>query len=159
MTLGCRVVGLGQDALGDDGAGLEVVRLLRAAPDAKLRGVEYVEARDPSDLVALVEGPRRVAIVDAAVGAGALGEIIEIGPEALGRVRGRPASAHGMDVVDAIELGRAVHGAGMAPEVRLFAIAIGPGGSWGEGLSPAIRAAVPRAARAVRAWLDRRAIT
>ncbi|HSK04709.1 MAG TPA: hypothetical protein VK932_25840, partial [Kofleriaceae bacterium] len=71
------VVGIGQDAAGDDGVGLAVARALAG------RGLEVRQAADASVVLALLEAGRRVVIVDAVIGGGAPGAVVRLDPGAL----------------------------------------------------------------------------
>jgi hypothetical protein len=82
VTPRARVIGLGQALAGDDGVGLAVLERLGAAgvPD----GVELVSARDESALLALLETPAPVVLLDAVLG-GRPGEVVELGRSAAER--------------------------------------------------------------------------
>ena len=138
------VVGIGNDLRGDDAAGLEVARRLRAA------GVRAVGcAGDPSGLLDVWDGERDVILVDAVRSGTAAGTLHRLDA----RARPLPArllrgSTHHVGVADAVELGRAL---GRLPE-RLSLIGIeGEAFATGQGLSPA----VGRAVAAVAAELTR----
>ena len=138
------VLGIGNDLRGDDGAGLEVARRLRAA------GVRALGcAGDPSGLLDVWEGERDVILVDAVRSGAAPGTLHRMD------ARARPlptrlfcGSTHHVGVADAVELGRAL---GRLPE-RLRIVGIeGESFATGTGLSPA----VDRAVEAVAAELSR----
>jgi hydrogenase maturation protease len=154
--MNARIVGLGQRLAGDDGVGLAIVDRLRAlgAPS----GVELVEASDAGELLTLLETARPVIVVDAIVGAGPPGEVVDVDAAQIGGACGRPLlSSHGLDVCDAIELARTLFGQGASPQVRVVGVRIAPPARGTCGLSPTIDAAVARAAAAVLARLAREA--
>jgi hydrogenase nickel insertion protein HypA len=139
-----RVVGLGQRAAADDGVGLAVIDALRArgVPD----GVELHACAEASALVELLRTRAPVVLVDAVVGAGAPGEVVALDPD---RIDGRgptPLSTHGVGVVEALAIARALYPAEVSPRVSVVGVAIEPPGRYSPELSPAVARAVPRAA-------------
>jgi hydrogenase maturation protease len=149
--MNARVIGLGQAVAGDDAVGLAVLEQIRhIGPPA---GTELVEAREATSLIALLQTPHRVVIVDAVVGHPHVGEVLELPEEALtaGRRGPRPLSTHGMALGKTLELARILAGGAMAPDISLVGVAIAPPERYTSGLSPAVRAAVPVAARMVLA--------
>ena len=148
---GARVVGLGQPMAGDDAVGLEVVARLRA--EGVPPGVEVLEAADGAALLLLLETPRPVLVVDALVGDGAPGEIVELDERGVVTASGRLVSSHALDVGRAIALGRVLLGPRATPSVWFVGVAIAPPACGTVGLRPVTRAAVALAVRAVRARL------
>ncbi len=148
--MGTRVIGLGQAAAGDDGVGLAVLEELRAmgAPP----GIELLEAREATALIPLLETAARTILIDALVGHGAVGEVIELDMETLlARPGGpRPVSTHGVDVAQTIALARLLSPTACA-RIWVVGVTIAPPRRYVHGLSPAVAAAVPLAARAVLA--------
>ncbi len=142
MTGTARVIGLGQDFAGDDAIGLVVARQLQRSAAQ----VETITAKDATELVDLLATPVRVVLVDGVVGAGTPGRVFELDPAALDH-GSAAVSSHALGVAQAVELARALHGASMTPEVRFVGVAIARPTRSGEGLSPAVRSAVERAAR------------
>ena len=139
------VVGVGEPLRRDDGCGPRVVRALRGrvGPDVEL--VERV-----ADLTALVDLWDRAdlaVVIDAMRSGSAVGSVRRLEGEELATVPGeRTTSSHGLSVRDAYELGRAL---GRVPRrLVLYLIEAGELGH-GERLSPAVDAAVGRAAVAV----------
>ena len=143
MTL---VLGIGNDWRGDDAAGLEVARRLRAAG---LRALG--RAGDPSGLLDAWAGEREVILVDAVRSGAAPGTVHRLDATA----RALPArlfrgSTHHVGVADAVELARAL---GRLPErVELVGI---EGGTFaaGQGLSPAVGRAVDAVTSQLRSRL------
>ncbi len=141
-----RVVGLGQRAAGDDGAGLAVVERLRSS--AAARGIEILEAREASALVEWVQTAAPVVVVDALLGA-APGEVVELEPEALD-ARGLSAlSTHGVGVGAAVALARAVAPDAVSPRIRVLGIGIAAARRGVVGLSPEVERGVARAVERV----------
>jgi hydrogenase maturation protease len=149
--MSARVIGLGQVAAGDDAVGLAVLdRVRRMGPP---EGTELVAARDATALIELLQTERRVVVVDAVVGHPHLGEVLELSETALDPGVGgpRPLSTHGVSLQQAVGLARMTSCGIMAPEIVLVAVAIAPPERYTTGLSPAVQAAVPVAARVVLA--------
>jgi hydrogenase maturation protease len=140
-----RVIGLGQRLAGDDAVGLAVVERLRA------RGVppyvELFEAADASALLDLLRTTGPVVIVDAVVGKGSPGEVVELDAADFERASDRPLSSHGLDVVGAIALARMLSEDETSPRIQIVGVRIAAPARWTCGLSPAVGAAVERAAR------------
>lgn len=133
------MLGLGQDLGGDDAVGLHVVRALRR------RGLAAREVADASALLALLEDGERVVLVDAVVGGGAPGTVLQLDSGAL-RTDVTPLSSHGVGVAEALELGRTLYGEEAVARVTIVAIVIDPANTRGEGLSSEVFAAVDAAA-------------
>lgn len=135
------VVGIGQDAAGDDGVGLAVARVLAD------RGVPVRQSADASVLIPLLGAGRRVVIVDAVVGGGVAGTVLRLDPAELA-AGPAPLSSHGLGVAEALELARTLHGEAAARRVAIIGIAIDrPAPAAALGLSAAVAAAVEPAAR------------
>lgn len=134
------VVGIGQDAAGDDGVGLAVARVLAA------RGLEVRERADASIVLELAAQRRALVIVDAVVHGDPPGTVIRIAIDALA-TGPAPLSSHGLGVAEAIALARELYG---EIEVAIVGVVIEPP-RMGPGLSPAVAAAIePAAALAAR---------
>lgn len=138
------VVGIGQDAAGDDGVGLAVARVLAA------RGLDVLERADASIVLELAAQRRAFVIVDAVVNGDPPGTVIRIAVDALG-AGPTPLSSHGLGVAEAIALARELYG---EIEVAIVGVVIEPPRMW-PGLSPAVAAAIePAAALAARLACD-----
>ncbi|MCE9572949.1 MAG: hydrogenase maturation protease [Deltaproteobacteria bacterium] len=125
------IVGIGQDAAGDDGIGLAVARALIA------RGVPARPCADASVLLPLFAEGRRVVLIDAVIGA-APGTVMQLDPDALA-TGPAPVSSHGLGVREAIALGRTLYG---AVAIAIVGIAIDPPREARVGLSAAVEAAI-----------------
>lgn len=140
------ILGLGNPLRGDDGVGPQVVEALTGqglSPD-----VEVMDGGTPGlGLLHLLEGRRRVILVDAAEIGRAPGSVARFRPEEalLGESR-EGASLHSSGVADALALARAL---GLAlPEMVVFGVQ--PARlDWGLDLSPEVRAAVAQVVQAV----------
>ena len=149
MTARARVIGVGEPAAGDDGAGRAVLERLRA--DGVPTGVDLVAVRDPTEIVGLLAGANPVIVVDAVLGARP-GEVLELLPGDLAAHNARAVSTHAVGVLQAIELANVLNDA-PAPAIRIVGIAIERPTQRGEGLSPPVAAAVATASERVRALL------
>lgn len=138
---GAVVIGIGNEFRRDDGIGPAVAAELTAR---NLPGVRVVAcAAEPAALLEAWAGAGRAVLVDAAVG-DQPGRVRTCGLDALAEPS--PVSSHDLSVRQAYELGRAL---GRAPEsVAVVTVDVADTGH-GQGLSPAVQAALPEAARAV----------
>lgn len=140
------VIGVGNEALRDEGIGIHVVRALldRDVPP-------HVRVIDGGTggwgLVGRLEGVRRLVLVDAMAMGRAPGTVVAVRPEELKRAR--PAdrtSLHGTSVFDALELAAAL---GLEPP-ETWIVGVEPAVvTWGLELSPELQQALPRAVQAV----------
>jgi hydrogenase maturation protease len=143
------VVGIGNRLRGDDGAGPAVAERVREQLGDGVLVVEH--DGEPAALLDLLSRARVAVLVDAAqqgtppgtctridAGAGPL-------PAAIGAV-----STHGVGLAEAIELGRAL---GRLPPALDVVCVEGDSYGIGDGLSPAVAAAIGPAADEVRAAL------
>lgn len=153
-TAGAVVIGIGNPLRRDDGIGPAVAAAL-AAHD--LCGIPVLTcAAEPTALLDAWEGAALAVLVDAVLVDAAAGD-------QPGRVRtcsladlveAAPVSSHDLGVRQAYELGRAL---GRAPEsVVVVTIDVADTGH-GQGLSPAVAAALPEALRAVCAVIGEQA--
>jgi hydrogenase maturation protease len=145
-VLGCRIIGVGQPAAGDDGAGPAVIAWLCgvALPD----GIEAVTIPEPGALIPLLDGPdaRPVVVVDAVL-ADPPGEVLELSPWEVAALELSPLSSQRMTVGKALALADAMRPPGNAPpDIQLVAISIARPHGRTRTLSPEVAAAVPRAA-------------
>ncbi len=134
------VLGLGNDALGDDGVGIHAIRALAGqALPAHVRTLEGGTAG--WGIVGYLEGVDRLVLIDAMDMGRPPGTVVTVRPDELRR-RHLPdrASLHGTSVLDALELAATL---GLEPrEVRI--VGVQPAEiAWGFELSPALRRALP----------------
>ena len=136
------VLGLGNPLQGDDGVGCRIAEAL--ARQTLPEDVEVMDGGTPGwQLLNLVEGRRRVIIVDAAEMGERPGTIKAFSPEALNGIPSAPRfSLHRADVAQVLELARGLKF--LLPEI-LF-LGVQPGRvAWGSGLSAPVLKAVPQA--------------
>lgn len=145
-----RVIGVGTP-FGDDRAGLEIARQVRAAPPPDC---EVVTTDRPGvDLLELLAG-EAVILLDA-VRSGALpGTIHDLAIDGLPCARGA-VSSHGIGIADVLALAAAL---GRRPRGRFIGIEADPGcRQMDAALSAAVMIALPAAVCRVRDWVDRSA--
>lgn len=142
------IIGLGNPLRGDDGVGITVARALaeRMLP----AGVEVVDGGTQGlGLVNVMEGRRRVILVDAADVGQAPGKFIRFSLDEA-RLRGddQPLSVHAAGVREALLLAQAL---GTLPD-QVIIFGVQPANvDWDDALSPEIEAALPALVEAVRA--------
>lgn len=141
------ILGIGNDLLGDDAAGLLVAEALRADGLSVRTGV-----RSGLALLDEVVGARRVLLVDSQSTGGQPGTISEFSLEPSRAVRG--PSAHYVGYGEALAIGAAV-GLDMPEEVRVVAIERSPEVYLGADLSGPVRAALPALVERARAVIQR----
>jgi hydrogenase maturation protease len=137
------VVGFGQDAAGDDGAGLAVLDELQQRLRAS---VKLVRAREASVLVELLGEGGDFIVVDAVlVPTDKAGDVFVLQPEDLDASGHSSVSSHGVSVAQAIQLSRALSPTDRA-RITIVAIGIERPRRLAVGLSPHVAEAVHRAA-------------
>ena len=139
------VVGVGNPYRGDDGAGPAVAERVRARRPA---GVEVVTCeQEASRVIDAIEGCDAAVLVDASASGAAPGTIhrFDASDEAV-PARSLRSSTHAFGVGEAVELARAL---GKLPGVVVVYGVEGQEFAAGEGLSPAVAAAIDPAAEAV----------
>ncbi|MBI5085213.1 MAG: hydrogenase maturation protease [Acidobacteria bacterium] len=148
------VLGLGNQLLGDDGAGLRLLELLeagqgRAANVESLGGgtpaVEFIDGGTQGlALLGTIENRQGLLILDA-VGSGSAGEVHSLDARDLAALRARRAStAHEGNALELLEAATLL---GVAP-ARTVVVGITPAMlKTGIGLSPPVEAALPEALR------------
>jgi hydrogenase maturation protease len=145
--MGARIIAIGQRAAGDDAVGLAVLERLRQAELP--RGTELVEVGDGAALIPLLETRLTVIVLDAVVGPGPVGEVLELDADALEGASERPVSTHGVSVAQALALARVLSPDAVAPSVSVVGVRIPPPHRYTEGLSSEVAAAVATAASLV----------
>ncbi len=142
-----RIVGIGQASAGDDGVGIAVVRRLSAI--GVPQGIDLAEVAEPSALIQshLCEADP-VILVDAVVDGGKAGRLVQFDA---GDVRAPNApllTSHGVGVLEAVRLARQISPGEAAKRIMIVGVTIRRPRRYGERLSPAVAAAVERAAAA-----------
>jgi hydrogenase maturation protease len=141
----CVVVGVGNAYRGDDGVGLAVAERLHGVVQD---GVEVVTCeQEASRVIDAIEGRDAAVLVDASSSGAASGTIHRFDASAEPvPARSFRSSTHAFGVGEAIELARAL---GKLPATVVVYGIEGERFAAGEGLSPAVRAAVEPAVNAV----------
>ncbi|MFL7813756.1 MAG: hydrogenase maturation protease [Anaerolineales bacterium] len=152
-----KVVGLGQEMAGDDQAGLLIARRWQEqhGRDYASAGVEVQLLESPGiNLLGALAG-LDAAVLTAAVSSGApLGHVRQIrGPE-LDSWRQSAGGGSARGALETLSLGQELIPEDLPGELVLIGIE-GAAFTLGEGLSPAVRAAVPQAIAAINQLLDR----
>ncbi len=151
------IVGLGNPILTDDGVGVKVAAAVRAAL-SRDAAVDVAEASVGGlRLMEMLVGYERAILIDALVGAGiAPGSLRRLTLDELEAMRAsqHTASAHDADLTTALDLGRRM-GLQLPAEITIYGIGAANVVDFGEEMTPAVAAAVPRAAAAVLQELDR----
>ncbi len=136
-----RVIACGNPLMGNDAAGPEVMALLgREHPE-----IDCVDGGTGGlGLVTLMEGYDRVVIVDATSGLGEPGEVRVFREFPAGGIP--TLSLHELGIPEALALAGTL---GIAPEVIIVGIEGGRVPGFSGEMDPAVRSAIPRAARIV----------
>ncbi|MBC7346558.1 MAG: hydrogenase maturation protease [Clostridia bacterium] len=146
------VIGIGNSLVGDDGAGLAAIRLLRRQPLPA--DVELVEAGVPDvDLLAVLEGREVAVLVDALQADLLPGTVKTFTMDDLPPTTALPWSLHGFGLAELLRLGYLVQPEKMPRRLWLVGIQAGRLRPGEEALSPAVAAALPEAVRVVRQLL------
>ncbi len=141
------VIGVGNPVRGDDGAGIEVARQVRALAAPGVRVLEL--DGEPSGLIDAWEGIDRAVVIDAAVSGSAPGTVRRLDAVAEPLPSGlRAASTHDFGVAEAVELGRALER--LPGRLVVYGIE-GERFDAGTPLTPAVARAVAKVARQVLA--------
>jgi hydrogenase maturation protease len=123
MSGRAKIIGIGQDAAGDDGIGIAVVRRLRQMhlPD----GVELVERAEPSQVISqLTDGCERAVLIDAVIDGGSSGRVLQVDPFQAVACNAQLLSTHGIGLLEAIELARTLDESAMPREVKIVGVTI-----------------------------------
>ena len=148
------IIGLGNPLLRDDAVGLHVARRVRAA----LAGRDDAEVVEEScgglRLMERMVGYDRAILIDAIRGDRTPGTVLTLDPREVHTQHS--ASAHDVNLPTALALGRRT-GARLPSDdqLRIIAIEVEDVETFGEEMTPAVEAAVPRAAAQVLAEFDR----
>jgi len=135
------VIGVGNPVITDDAVGIEAVRLLRQQL-AGQTGVTLAETYTGGlELMEAMAGYERAFVVDAMVSGHKPGTIHRLRVDQLAGSR-NTSTTHNGTLSAALELGRAT-GVRLPSEVRIWAVEAGDISTFGEELTPEVRAAVP----------------
>lgn len=148
------IIGLGNPLLRDDAVGLHVARQVRTALGDRTDIEVVEEACGGLRLMERMVGFDRAILIDAIRSGRPSGTIVTVDPREM-RTQ-HSASSHDVNLPTAMALGRRT-GARLPPDDRLMVIAVEAEDveTFGEMMTPAVEAAVPRAAQQVLAVLER----
>ena len=142
------IIALGQEMRRDDAAGLEIVRAWqRSYPQSASRQDVHVEIARLAglDLLNLLEDADAAVLVDCVHTNASAGTLFTLQESDLEQFSTASGSAHGWGAAETLALGRVI-GDDLPNRLAILAIAAGEVGI-GEGLSPAVLAAIPAAAK------------
>jgi hydrogenase maturation protease len=147
------VLGLGNDILTDDAAGLRIARELRL----RFAGREGLQISETSEMgLALLDfmtGYDGVILVDSIqTGRAEPGFVHEFDPESLARTAGR--SPHFLGVADTLAAGRAL-GLAMPDRIHIFAVEVADPFTLATRMSPLLETELPRIVRKIADFVDR----
>jgi hydrogenase maturation protease len=148
------VLALGNDLLGDDGAGLAATRILKQEYGESVQFLESSEAG--LALLEFMEGYRRVLLLDTvSTGCRPVGSLMEYSPEELGTVLA--PSPHYAGLPEVLQMAERF-GFAFPKEILILAIEIAPPCEFREGLTPAIERALPslvaKARNQLKQWVS-----
>ena len=120
-----RILGCGSPLMGDDGVGLKVIEALKKTELEELEGLDIVDAGVCGlDLLNLLDGARKVIIVDAVLTGSRKGSVHLI--EGRGLIKGTEphtlVSVHDLTITDVLRIGEQVQS---LPEIVVIGIEIG----------------------------------
>ncbi len=145
MSVRAKIIGIGQDAAGDDGIGIAIVRRLRQVHLPN--GVELIEQADPLQLISqLTDGGERVVLIDAVIDGGSAGRVLQIDPSQAAASNARMLSSHGIGLLEAIELARTVDEFAMPRQIKIVGVTIERPTRYQVALSAHVAAAISPAA-------------
>lgn len=150
------VLGCGNPFAGDDGVGLEVLHALENGE--RLPDVDLVDAGAPGvGLLEMMLGYETAVIVDAVLNPQSEpGQVIQWEEADLPLKRGAPLSVHDVGIRDTLAFGRRSLPDQMPARIVVIGVVVTATRRWHVGLSPEVAKAVPVAAQAVRALVDKK---
>lgn len=146
-----RVLGCGSPLMGDDGIGLKVIEALK---NTELEGLESLDIVDAGvcglDLLNLLDGAKKVIIVDAVLTGSRAGSVLRIEGREL--VKGTDThtlvSVHDLTITDVLRIGEHVQS---LPEIVVIGIEIGELAiEFSRDISPEVLKAVDEAIKLIR---------
>ncbi len=143
------VICIGNPLMGDDGAGVAVLEILKKSIPSDVQIID--QGTGGLNLLYTLEGLDAAIIVDAVDFGGKPGEVRAFNPEEVDSVKTLGYSLHDVDILSIIELARKM---GNCPGI-LFITAIQPASlSSSTELSPEVKAALPELAEVVLNLLE-----
>lgn len=152
------VIGLGNLLASDDAVGIEVARaLLRGGcwPPIGSPEVRVVEGATAGlGLIDLLLDLDLAILVDAISSGAPPGTVIRLEEDQLPRANLRPLSAHDLALPEALQLGRLLYPDRMPRKTVVFGVEAGQLAPYRQGLTAAVRAAVPEVVKAILSELE-----
>jgi hydrogenase maturation protease len=138
------IVCLGNELVGDDGAGVRVGRILSsiALPDSV---VVIQRANLGLDLIELLAEHETLVVVDAMTSGRPPGSILTLDMQGASRMAGTPSCCHCIGIPEIVQLAQRMASNRPLSCVRIVAIEGGAMDTFGVGLSEAVRQALPDA--------------
>ncbi|OYT61084.1 hypothetical protein B6U81_03905 [Thermoplasmatales archaeon ex4484_30] len=137
------VIGLGNPLLGDDGVGIEVASIIE-------KEMPHINVKKACvggmTLAEMVAGYKRAIIIDGIEGEGE-GEVVEID---IKNLKARSMVGHDVDFATAVKILSRIT---KMPDIKILGIKIGKS-CWKEGLSPKIKATIPKVVEKVKEILE-----
>jgi len=146
-----KLLGLGQFMRGDDEIGLEIVKHWMEDHQAEYPGdqIEGVILESPGiTLLSEIAGLDAAVLVDAVQSGAPAGKVIRFSEEDLEVFGDGSGSVHGWGAAETLSLGRQLVPEDMPPEIILIGVEAVIF-ELGEGLSPAVRTAIPEALKMI----------
>lgn len=152
------VLGIGQSLRGDDASGLEAVQLWQQTHPWTAARVRVVRSEFPGlGLLELLDGMDAAVIVDAVLSRGPAGTVIRLCTEELACFKSEAGFSHGWGVAETLGLGISIKPGLTNCRITLIGV-VGVNFGIGMGLSPAVRAALPKAGQMIEKelveWLE-----
>jgi len=144
------VLGLGNPILRDDGAGIEVIKLLegKLAADCELKMASVGGLR----ILDQICGFERAIIVDALLNGAPAGTVRKMGPDDLAGDL-HASCVHDLNFKEALQLGRMM-GMPLPQEITIYGIEVADPFQLREGCSPDVLSGAKKAARLIREDLE-----
>ncbi len=140
-------IGIGNDILSDDGAGIRVIEEIEEMI-GKQEGIDFDAGNVNSfRLMDLIEGYEKVVIVDAIKCGGKAGTLYQIKPEQLEKGVS-DYSLHTVDIGSLIAFRRKM-GESLAQEISIYGIEVEDTETFSEELTPDVHRAIPDIAREI----------
>lgn len=147
MNISTIIIGVGNPVLTDDSVGLKIAEQLTE----RLKGQSLVTTAEVHSggmkLMETMVGYDRAIVIDAVVSGCRAGTIVTLGAADLPKTR-NAHSTHDASLAVALELGR-LAGLHVPREIRIWAVEAGDVVTVSEGLTPAVKRAVPRVVKRV----------
>ena len=142
------IVGLGNPLLSDDGVGIRVARLLAGELAGRHDTTVLELGIGGLRLMEALQGYQRAILIDALVGGEAAAGTIQVFAPGPGMTARHLPSSHDLDLETALAMGSLL-GMSLPEEISIWGVTAQDVATFGEDLSPAVAAAVPRVAAAI----------